>query len=74
MVHPMKVNTNKERSMEEESLHGLIIVLLLAISMIIIFMVTVFMNGQMEECTLAIGKIIKWKVMAPLHGLMVESM
>lgn len=72
--HLMKDNMPKEKNMEEENLLGLIIALILVNSLIIIFTVEEYMNGQMEESTLVSGETIKWKDMAHLLGLTVENM
>ena len=42
-------------------------------SLIITFMAWEFMNGQMDECTMVTGEIIRWRGTEPLVGLMEEG-
>lgn len=74
MEHLTRDNMLKERSMAKVNLHGLIRAPSLVISSIITSTVLVFMNGLMEEFTLATGRTTKWKDTVPSHGLMAESM
>ena len=74
MEHHLKVNMHKVKSMVQVSLCGLIEVLLMENSMKIIFAGKEYMNGQMAEYIMEIGKTIKWKGMAHLHGRTVENM
>jgi hypothetical protein len=70
----MKVNINKERNMEKASLLGQMEAPTPVIFMIIIFTEQVSMNGLMEEYSMVNGRIIKWKAMEHLHGLMDVNM
>jgi hypothetical protein len=74
MEHPTTASTNRERSTEEESSHGLTEVLSLEISSTIIFMELVSTNGLIDESSMESGKTTRWKVMAPLLGPMGGNM
>jgi hypothetical protein len=63
-----------ERNMEEESLCGLIKVLIQVNLEIIILKVSESMNGLMVEYSMVIGLIIKCKAMVHLLGLMDVNM
>lgn len=73
MVLHMKDNMLKARNMAKVNSLGLMPVLLLEISLTTISMVMEFMNGQMAESTLVIGRTTRWKDTAPSHGLMAEN-
>jgi hypothetical protein len=74
MVHHMKVNIIKARSMVMVNSLGLIRALILVSSTITTFMDKEFMSGLMEESSMEIGRTIKWKVMVVSLGLMVGNM
>jgi len=74
MVLVIEVIMWKVRSMEQDASHGLMEVLIQVSFMRTILKALVYINGQMAENMMVLGKTIKWKGMVFLHGLMVENM
>lgn len=61
------------RSMEWESLLGLMEVLTMESSLITILMEKVFTNGQTADNSTETGRTIKWKEVECFHGLITED-
>ena len=70
----MKASTHMARSMGLENLLGLMVVHSQAPLLTIILRDQVFMNGQMEEYLMEIGKTTRWMAMVHLLGQMAEDM
>ena len=70
----MKENINKEKKMDMAFLNGLMGVLIWGILRIIVLMGLVLIRGEIKECILVIGKIIKWMEKEFLLGLIKEGM